>query len=99
MYLQQPTRCSRKYQHTLGNPKKVQKTIRYSKQFRRLQIKSSEKLSHPLFGPFGTIIGNTIPITPKIAEKMIIGNIEAPIFNDLQQDFIKIVFLENIFQY
>lgn len=38
----------------------------------------------------GTIIGNTIPIMPKSAVKIIIGNSDAPILDDLLQDFTKI---------
>lgn len=39
--------------------------------------------THPLFGPLGAIIGNTIPITPKNAVNIING--KAPILFRYQE--------------
>ena len=39
--------------------------------------------THPRFGPLGATIGKTMPITPKMAVKMMIGITAAPILWNL----------------
>lgn len=34
--------------------------------------------TYPLLGPFGAMIGKAMPITPKMAEKIMIGSADAP---------------------
>lgn len=43
-------------------------------------IESTKLIFYPLFGPFGTNIGRTIPTTAHITVKTVIAGHDAPIF-------------------
>lgn len=42
--------------------------------------------THPRLGPFGTMNGRTIPTTPQMTVKIIIGIAEAPISQNMDFD-------------
>lgn len=88
-YSQQPASGSRQNQHALDNPTDNENLSKI--------IDFSEILDvYPLFGPFGATIGKTIPITPKMAVKMMNGRAPMAIIRIFQQkEIFKTKFSQN----
>lgn len=72
-YLQQPTSCTRQDENALNDSKSEDNFDELFIDFFTFHN------PHPLLGPFGAMMGKTMPTTPKMAVKM--RNGRAPIVN------------------